>query len=635
MKNQNRFRSNSHIGILDDYRFRIVLLSLLILVAFTLLILRAYYLQLHHGEEHRERIARQSIRRIRIPGWRGSIYSADGELLAGNRTVYDLVFYPEGMRTGGGIRRTIDSMYNAAKELAEVSGRKDFPDREEIRRHINNTPGMPLLVFRDLDPKERARILERSRNMKGLELQISAQRIYPGGQLAAHIIGYSRKAEANSAADREEFFYYQPDIVGKAGVELVCDRLPQEWNASSLGLCALPGRQVVQVSNVGFVHKELLGRVEPVHGNDVYLTIDSRAQKIAESLLAGKNGSLIVMDADNGDIICAATAPSYDLRRFTPRLSPEYYRSLLDSPGRPLINRATGGIYPPGSTLKPLICLALLKSGIDPKEKIFCSGSIEVKNTTIRCLAHRYSEADVDMGTALEKSCNTYMIHQSLRVGLAPLQEILSLIGAGEKSGIEIGESAGTFPEPARKKQLYRIPWNDSDTAMLSIGQGFIAMTPLQMVRYTAALCNGGKLYRPHIIHQVCDRAGETVYQRQRVCTGTLEIAPEKLDIVRNGMFRVVNAPRGSGRRGKVANLTVYGKTGTAEFGLRNKSRNMTHFIAFTSYKLRKYALAVTIEDGDSGGGSCAPLAAAFFERFLKPEAAPSGAPSTLEDTAQ
>lgn len=620
MKTKNRFRADAHIGILDDYRFRIVLLSLFILTAFVVLIMRAYYLQLHHGEEHREKIERQSIRRIRIPGWRGEIYSADGVLLAGNRTVYDLVFYPEGMRVGGGINRTIKAMHNAASLLAQTIGRKDFPDKDEIRRHINNTPGMPLLVFHDLSARERALILERSRDMNGLELQTSARRIYPGGTMAAHIIGYARKAEARSAADREDFFYYQPDTVGRAGVELVCDRLPMEWNSIGLGLCASPGRQVVQVSNVGFVHKEMLGRVEPVHGNNVYLTIDSRAQVIAERLLAGKRGAMVVIDADNGDVICSATAPSYDLRRFTPRLSPEYYRSLLNDPGRPLINRVSGAIYPPGSTLKPLICLALLKGGIDPKEKVFCSGSYEVKGTTIRCLAHRYSEADVDMETALEKSCNTYMIHQSLRVGLPILQKILAEAGVGRKSGIELWESSGNFPSPEKKRKAYRIPWNDSDTAMLSIGQGFISMTPLQMAIYTAAICNGGNIYQPHIIHQVSDHVGEAVYVRKVTRTGKLDVTPEMLEIVRNGMFRVVNAPRGSGRRGKVANLKIYGKTGTAEYGPKNKRRNMTHFIAFTSYKLRNYALVVTVEDGDSGGGSCAPLAAAFFERFLQPE---------------
>ena len=617
MKNQNRFRDNEHIGILDDFRFRIVLLALLVLSALVLLLLKAYFLQLHDGEQHRIKIEKQSIRRIRIPGWRGEIYSADGIVLAGNRTVYDLVFYPEGMRVGGRLSKMVAAMENAAKTLARAIGRTEYPGKSEIIRHLNNTPGMPLLVFSDLSAIERAKVLESSRNMKGLDIQVSARRIYPQQTLAAHIIGYARKAEARDADDREDFFYYQPDMVGKAGIELVYDTIPGTGKNLALGLRAFPGRQVVQVSNVGFVHKELLGRVEPVHGNDVYLTINSRAQKIAERLLRGKNGSFVVLDADNGDIICAVTSPSYDLSKFTPRLSPEYYNSLLSNPGKPLINRAMSGIYPPGSTLKPLVCLALLNAGIDPAETVFCSGSYEVKGITVRCLAHRYTEADVDMGTALEKSCNSYMIHQSLRVGYDHIAAMLANAAIGVKTGVEIPESAGNFPSREAKKRLYRIPWNDYDTALLSIGQGFISMTPLQMARYTAAIANGGKLFQPHLVHHVSDSSGEKVYVRRVKCTGTLKVPQEYINIVRNGMDRVVNSRTGSGRRAKHNILKIYGKTGTAEFGSRSNRRNMVHFIAFTTYQLKTYALAVTIEDGDSGGGSCAPLAAAFFEQFL------------------
>ena len=620
MKNQNRYRNTKPVGLLDDFRFRIVILAFLMLVLMSVLLFRAYYLQLHHGEEHRAEIAKQSVRRIRIPGRRGTIYSADGEVLAGNRTVYDLVFYPEGMRSGNRGKRTLDVMCQTANQLAAVIGRTDVPERKTIERHLNISPGMPLTVFSDLSSKERALLLEAARDMRGLDIQVSTQRIYPQRFMAAHIIGYSRKAEANTAADRKQFSYYQPDTEGRAGIELVYDKLPgSENNPSGLGLRAYPGCQIVQVNNVGFVRRELLGKIDPVHGNDVYLTIDSRAQKIAEKLLEGKRGSLIVMDADSGDIICAATSPSYDLKRFTPRLSPEYYNSLLNDAARPLINRTTGGIYPPGSTLKPLICLALLKGGIDPAETVFCSGSIEVLGTTIRCLAHRYTEADVDMQLALEKSCNTYMIHQALKVGFPVLENVLKQAGIGSKTGVEIHENAGSFPSPERKKKLYRIPWNDSDTALLSIGQGFISMTPLQMVRYTAALCNGGKLYRPHLVSKVSDYSGEAVFNREIICDGELDVSPAQLEIVRQGMFRVVNAARGSGRRAKSENLVIYGKTGTAETGPRDNRKNMIHFIAFTSYQLRNYALAVTVEHGDAGGLTCAPMAKEFFERFLQP----------------
>lgn len=622
MKHQNRFRNRQQIGILDDCRFRIIILAMLMLIFLCVLIFRSYYLQLHHGEEHRAKIAKQSIRRIRIPGRRGNIYSADGVVLAGNRTIYDLVFYPEGMREGGGIRRTADAMARSAGKLSGVIGRTEYPGKEDILRHLHISPGMPLTVFPDLNLKEQALLFEAARDMKGMDLQSSVQRIYPQNKLAAHIIGYARKAEASTAEDREEFFYYQPDTVGKAGIEAVCDRLPETIGIRSegLGLRAYPGRQVVQISNVGFVRKELLGKVEPVHGNNVYLTIDSRAQKIAENLLEGKVGAIVVMDADNGDIICSATAPAYDLKEFTPRLSPEYYRSLLNDPGKPLINRAAGGIYPPGSTLKPLVCLALLKAGIDPKETVFCSGSYDVLGTTIRCLAHRYTEADVDMETALEKSCNSYMINQSLKAGFPGIAAMLKHAGIGSRTGVEISENSGSFPSPEAKKKAYGIPWNDVDTALLSMGQGFISMTPLQLARYAAAMCNGGKLYRPHLIYKVSDRFGEDLFYREVKCDSELDVSPEQLAIVRQGMFRVVNAPRGSGRRAKSEHLTIYGKTGTAEVGSRNNRRNITHFIAFTSYRLRNYAIAVTVEDGAGGGTTCAPLALQFFERFLRPQ---------------
>lgn len=622
MKNQNRFRNQSEIGILDDFRFRIVILALLMMIFISILIFRCYYLQLHHGEAHREKIAKQSIRRIRLPGRRGRIISADGILLAGNRIAYDLLFYPEGMREGGGMRRTIDAMWRTANHLSGVIGRTSYPDKKDIERHLNLSPGMPLTVFRDLDLKEQALILEAARDMKGLDLQSSVHRIYPQHQLAAHIVGYARQAEAGSADDREKFFYYQPDTIGKAGIEAVYDALPDSDGnpAAGLGLRAYPGRQVVQVSNVGFVRKELLGKVEPVHGNNVYLTINSRAQSIAEKLLQGKVGSIVVMDADNGDIICAATSPSYDLQRFTPRLSPEYYRALLNDPQRPLINRATSGIYPPGSTIKPLVCLALLKGGIDPKETVFCSGQYELLGTTIKCLAHRYTEADVDMELALEKSCNTYMIHQSIKVGFPIIADMMKNAGVGSKTGIEIHESSGNFPSPQAKQKLYRIPWNNVDTALLSMGQGFISMTPLQMARYAAAICNGGKLYRPHLVYKVSDSFGEDLFFREVKCDSTLDITPEQLAIVKQGMFRVVNAPRGSGRRAKSERLLIYGKTGTAEIGPRDKRRNITHFIAFTSCRLRNYSIAVTVEDGEAGGLTCAPMALQFFENFLAPQ---------------
>ena len=215
------------------------------------------------------------------------------------------------------------------------------------------------------------------------------------------------------------------------------------------------------------------------------------------------------------------------------------------------------------------------------------------------------------------------MIHQSLRAGFPVMAELLNIAGVGRRTGVEIHESSGNFPSPEAKRKLYRIPWNNVDTALLSIGQGFISMTPLQMARYAAALCNGGKFYRPHLVYKVSDNFGEDLFFREVKCEAELPVTPEQLAVVRQGMFRVVNASRGSGRRAKSEQLVIYGKTGTAEIGSRDKRRNITHFIAFTSFKMRNYAIAITVEDGDAGGTTCAPLAKQFFEKFLQPGKSP------------
>ena len=347
------------------------------------------------------------------------------------------------------------------------------------------------------------------------------------------------------------------------------------------------------------------------------LTIDHRAQTIAENLLKGSVGAFIVADSDTGDIICSASSPGYDLSRFVPRLPADYYSELMKSPDRPLLNRAFSGIYPPGSTLKPLICLAFLKAGIDPDEKLECPGRVRIGNASIGCLAHPYGAQDVDMREALEKSCNGYMILQALKAGYPVMSDLLRSAGIGKKSGIELAESAGNFPSDELKRKNYKYGWNDYDTALLSIGQGLISMTPLQMVLYTAAVANGGQIYHPHIVAGICDSEGNFIRRRKIVVRSELDVSPEALKVVREGMFQVVNAPRGSGRRGMVEGLTVYGKTGTAEVGPRSDRRNMTHFIAFTEYNGKRYAASMTIEDGLSGGRTCAPLVAAFFDHYL------------------
>ncbi|MBE6358913.1 MAG: hypothetical protein E7057_06670 [Lentisphaerae bacterium] len=610
-----RYRDGVDGGILDDDRLRIVILGLIFLLAFFILLFRLYFLQLHHGDEHRKLINKQSERRVRIPGLRGRIFSSDNMILADNKPSYDLLFFPSEMHQGGR-KKTAAYMYECARKIARFTGRENVPSKEEFARHLVISPGVPKTVFQDLSTEELARIFEAARHLKGIDIQPSPVRVYPGNDMAAHIIGYTRKADASRAGDRNDFFYYNPDLEGKSGIESAFDTFGGDLRP--LGLRAYPGRSVIQVNNIGYAQKELLGRTEPIHGNDAVLTIDSRAQKLAEELLGDLTGAMVVVDADNGDIICAATAPRMDLARFSPKLEPSYYQELLNNPEKPLINRAFQAIYPPGSSIKPLMCMAFLEAGIDPEEIVYCSGSIRVGNTVIRCSAHRYYGDDMTMGKALEKSCNSYMIHHGVNVGVNSLSQMLKHAGFGRKTGLPIPENAGDLPSNELKMRRYKTRWNAYDTALLSIGQGIISVTPLQLALYTAAIANGGTVWKPQLLKRILDNRGISRFERTPQAYGKLPVSPEHLETVRKGMFRVVNSSGGSGRNGRVAGMDIYGKTGTAEIGSAGSIRNITHFIAFVSYENRNYALAVTIEDGRSGGRTCAPLAAEFFRRYLQ-----------------
>ncbi|MBE6357035.1 MAG: hypothetical protein E7058_07995, partial [Lentisphaerae bacterium] len=479
--------------------------------------------------------------------------------------------------------------------------------------HLRTVPGIPVMVMSDLSPREMALILESSRDIKGVDFHTSHQREYPFKNLAAHLIGYARQADPSRAEDFKSYRYYHPDLEGKSGIEFALDRLPD----GTPGLLAYPGRSVIQVNNIGYARKELLGRKEPIHGNDVILTIDIRAQQLAEELLADQTGSFIVLDADNGNIICAATSPRMDISQFTPRLDPGYYRSLQNNPEKPLINRAFQAIYPPGSSIKPLMCLAFLKAGVNPDEEIYCPGESTIGNATIGCSAHRYYGDDMTMTKALQKSCNNYMIHHAVKIGKDALAEMLKNAGFGRKSGVIIPDAAGDMPSNELKLRRYKTRWNQYDTALLSIGQGIISVTPLQLAVYAAAIANGGTVWKPQLVKSVLDARGMARFVARPEAAGNLNVAPEHLNIVRQGMFQVVNSPGGSGRHGKVYGLDIYGKTGTAEINSPEGIRNITHFIAFVTHNKRTFALAITIEDGRSGGRTCAPLAAEFFTRYL------------------
>lgn len=597
---------------LNNFRARLFIVAGVMLAGFTVLLARLWYEQIHQGERYRRSVSRQSVRRVRLPGLRGKIFSSDYTVLADNAPSYNLVFYLQEMRRNSR-RRTIENIRNIAAKLANELNRPDELTEKKILRHIRTVPGLPLEIYKNLSEIELARAYQLMPQMPGLGVEISPVRNYPQKDLASLVIGFTRAEEASQALDRRDYFYYRSDHEGRSGAERAFDSIA--GNEATAGLHSFPGCELMQVDHLGYVSKRRLQYQPPLSGNNVVLTLDSRAQRIGERLMRNKRGALVLLDAGSGEILALVSSPHLDISRTTPVWKNEYYRQLVQDPGLPMFDRAARGRYMPGSIIKPLAALAALQNNWDPERLIECDGRSIINGSRISC-ANRYGHGELDMVTAIERSCNDYFIEMGVEIGAEKLAAMYSLAGIGGVTGLETGGTTGLNPEAVIKSADRK--WRDVDTALISIGQGMVLVSPLQAARFTAAIANGGKLYETILLKEVYDDKGNLLFRNQPRLSASWQLPDGAMDLIHKGMYQVVNAPQGSGRSARSDKFVIYGKTGTAEVDTPKGRINNTWFTAFTGKGSKRYALAVLVEEGRSGGRNCAPLAKEFFEKYLE-----------------
>lgn len=588
---------------------RVALLALLATLIYSVIVLQLWNVQIRKGEEHREKVSKQYARKIRIPAVRGRIFSADGVLLAGNRPSYDIVLHLSEMRQPGRRAKTLEHILAESRRIGAAIGRRSPLKPDDVGSHMNIYPGIPMTLFKDLDEKELAKAAELAPSPPGMEIVADPLRDYPCGQLAAHVLGYVGPDDPKSAEDRADFFYYLPDIVGKSGVERCYDSR----------LRGSPGKKLVIVNHKGFVH-ELVGSPTPaLNGHDIELTIDAKAQSLAEKALEGRLGAFIVMDAKSGALLAMASSPSFKPGDFVPKITSSEWRALTGNPARPLFNRAALGSYTPGSIFKPVVAISLLEHGLSTSLEVDCDGGTPIGSTRIRCWSWRSGgHGPVNIEKAIEVSCNDFFIENGMKLGLDSLSETMLSAGLGSPTGFPLPESEGVMPTRDEKLRLYKERWNEFDTALLSIGQGFIQETPLQAACYTAAIANGGTLWKPHILRKAIDADGNVIYTELPAVKGRLAAKAETLDIVRKGMALAVSSPQGSAKAARNSKIELCGKTGTAEMGPKDARYTNVWFIGFgQAPDGRLLSIVVFIEKGDSGGRTCAPLASKFFEAWL------------------
>lgn len=592
-------------GMLVLIRLRIVTLCMLLAMVFLGVVL--WRLQVLHSSRYEKDLDKQSIRRTRIPGARGRVFDRNGLVLAENRPSYCIALYAEELRQPGRLSRSVAKIDRVLDQVSALLGLPKEVTPDDIRTHIRKRRPLEFLAWRDIDYGILARFSESRVTFQGVGIHVEPVRTYPQGTLAAHVLGFVGRVDAERYRNEpESYHFYLPEMEGRDGIEKVLNR----------SLSGTAGGRLARVDASGYRRddpKLQEYNVDPKPGQDVVLALDARIQKLAEASLSTNRGAAVVLDPRNGDILALASAPGYDPNAFSQTLSEEEWRRVRGDSRKVLLNRAVAGIYPPGSVFKPVIAVTALENRCaTPGVAWHCGGTFRLGSVSWSCWK-KSGHGDLDMVGGLEQSCNVFFCHLGTLCGIDRIYHMAAALGFGEKTGVEMPwEESGILPNDAWKRRVQRDGWRPGDTCNLSIGQGMLAVTPLQVAVCYAAIANGGRVYRPRLVLPPSALPAPGA----RPAPGTwiegdlvrdLHWSAETRRTLAKGLHDVVNTETGTGKRARLAGVAVAGKTGTAEYGRKEDGRKHTWMAAFAPVDRPTHVAVILIEDGESGGRTVAP----------------------------
>lgn len=580
-----------------------------IVLVFVLLFLRLAYLQVIKGEEYRRLSKTNCIRLKSIKPFRGMIFDRNEKLLVDNRPSFNL-------------KITLEDAKPLEQVIARLAGLIDTPV-DELMKTVDAFPKgafyKPLTLKSDI-PRDMLAVIEAHKfDLPGIQIDIEPRRHYLYKKSAAHLLGYLGEINIDELKSGLYPGVDSGDAIGRYGVEKSFEPFLRGQRG---------GRQV-EVDANGRVIK-VLKTVEPVSGNDLYLTLDLELQKVAESFLENDRGAVVAIDPSNGDVLVMASSPSFDLNDFIGGISSKKWKELISDPGKPMTNKAIQGSYPPASTYKIVTALAGLEEKIiDVNSTFFCPGQLTYGNRVYRCW-NKYGHGEVDVIRALSESCDVFFYHVGDKLGVDALAQYAKGCGLGKTTGVKLdNEHKGLIPTSAWKKARYSEPWQGGENLSIAIGQGYNLVTPLQMAVLTAAIGNGGTLYRPRILKAVKSPGGTVVKQVEPEITGGIPASRDTLAIVKQGLTDVVEGSRGTARRIKIQGVEIAGKTGTAQVfsvkqgevidtdKLKYVLKDHAWFVCYAPAENPVIAVSVIIEHGEHGSTAAAPVAQAVLKQCL------------------
>ena len=604
-------------GDLRRFRARMVVVTAAILVAFGLLSLRLFYLQVIRYDDLNAQAENNRTAIVPIVPNRGVIMDRNGIVLATNYSAYTLEI------TASKVIAPLDEVVEQLAEVIEIQNR----DRRRFKKLLGESKSFESVPIRTrLTDEEVARFAAQRYRFPGVDIRARLFRNYPYNQLASHVIGYIGRINTAEKAKIEESDdagnYRGTDYIGKLGVE-------QSYEAQLHGTT---GVQEMETSAGGRAVRRL-NSSQAVPGNSVVLSIDIKLQKLVEDLYGKRRGALVALDPKTGEILAFVSKPTFDPNLFVDGIDSENWQALNESLDKPLLNRALRGTYPPGSTYKPFMALAALQTGkrsektLIPDPGFFMFGN------------HRFRDDKegghgmVDMYKSIVESCDTYYYTLARDMGVDLISEQMKPLGFGQITGIDImGESRGVLPSTEWKRTTYKRAeqqrWYSGETISLGIGQGYNSYTMLQIAQATSTLANNGLKMKPHLVREVLDVETKASTPVAKEPIEQLPLLPENIEVIKKGMIGV-NLEGTSASSFVGAPYTSAGKTGTAQVytvkqnekynasAIDERMRDHALFIAFAPAEDPKVALAMVVENAGFGAQNAAPIARRVFDYVI------------------
>jgi penicillin-binding protein 2 len=589
----------------EDLVQRVRLMSRLVTGVLVLIGAGFWFVQMVQGDYYRELAENNRLRKLPIAAPRGLIYDRHGRLLVENIPSYNLMID----------RSRSSDVQKAVDFVADVLG-KPRADLQVILQRYRGVPVFkPVLVGENLTLAQVSRIGAFGLEFPEFEVEVQHLRLYRHGGQTAHILGYLGEVTAEEV-ESSEGALASGDPVGKKGIEKTYDAR----------LRGKDGERVVVVDSRGELLREY-GQQPAVPGTNLTLTLDLDLQQEAARLLDGpeKVGAIVALDPRNGEILALVSSPSFNSNLFARRLAVDEWQALLDAPNNPLQDRALQNAYSPGSTFKIIMATAgLSEHVISEHDSVFCPGSTVIYGHPFRCW-RKEGHGTVDVHEALAHSCDVFFYHLGQKLGIERIAKYARLFGLGSPTGIDLqGEKRGLVPDPAWSLKYRKIPWYPGETISVSIGQGPVLLTPLQMAMMTAIVANGGRRVVPHLIKDDPD-----LPEAERV-----PLDPKALDAVRRGLWAVVNEPGGTAyNSARVPGMDIAGKTGSVQViaqaqrtdnkNLPFKYRDHGWFTSFAPLKDPRIVLVVFAEHGGGSHGAL-PLAHELYEKYFATDLDPA-----------